>query len=150
MKRLLVLATVAICGIATLAVAHNVEDRATEYRQSLMHVVGWNFGTMSAMNKGKMPFDAAEFAKRADRVAFLSDQLLEGFQKAPPAGVKTDAKPEIWTHFDDFSAKAKDFVTEAKALSDIAKAKDEAKDKEQFKKLAGACKACHEKYQNDD
>ncbi|TLY49115.1 MAG: cytochrome c, partial [Gammaproteobacteria bacterium] len=130
--------------------AHNVEDRATEYRQSLMHVVGWNFSPLSAMVKGKTAFDAAEFSKRADRIAFLSDQLLEGFQKAPPHGVNTDAKAEIWTSFDDFSTKAKDFVAEAKALSDVAKAKDEAKDKAQFKKLAGACKACHDKYKNDD
>jgi cytochrome c556 len=150
MNRSRVVAAIAACGIATLAVAHNVEDRATEYRQSLMHVVGWNFSPLSAMNKGKMPFDAAEFSKRADRIAFLSDQALEGFQKAPPKGVNTDAKAEIWTSFEDFSAKAKEFATEAKALADVAKAKDETKDKEQFKKLAGTCKACHDKYKNDD
>ncbi len=149
MKRPLILAALAACGVATLAVAHNVEDKATEYRQSLMHVVGWNFGPLSAMNKGKMPFDAAEFSKRADRLAVLSDQLLEGFQKAPPKGVNTDAKPEIWTSFEDFSAKAKDFVTEANGLSRVAKGNDEAKDKEQFKKLAGTCKACHDKFKND-
>jgi len=149
MKRSLALAACAASCIATLAVAHNVEDKATEYRQGLMHVVGWNFSPLSAMVKGKMAFDAAEFSKRADRLVFLSDQVLEGFQKAPPKGVNTDAKPEIWTSFDDFSTKAKDFATEAKALGDIAKAKDEAKDKEQFKKLAGTCKACHEKYKND-
>ena len=142
-------AALTACGIATAAIAHNVEDKATEYRQSLMHVVGWNFAPLSAMVKGKIAFDATEFSKRAERIAFLSDQLPEGFQKAPPHGVNTDAKPEIWTHLDDFNAKAKDFVTEAKALADVAKTKDEAKNKEQFKKLAGACKACHDKYKND-
>lgn len=150
MKRSFAFAALAACGAATLAVAHNVEDKATEYRQSLMHVIGWNFAPLSAMAKGKHAFDAAEFSMRADRIAFLSDQALEGFQKAPPKGVNTDAKADIWSNFDDFGAKAKDFVKEANALSSVAKVKDEARDKEQFKKVAAACKACHEKYKKED
>ena len=39
---------------------------------------------------------------------------------------------------------------EAKALAAVAKGNDEAKDKEQFKKVAETCKSCHEKYKKKD
>ncbi len=118
----------------------------------LMTVVGWNFGPLGAMVKGKTPFDATEFSKRADRVAFLSDQLLEGFPKGSDKGENTSAKADIWSHFDDFTEKAKTFNTEAKALAEIARGKDERQGQGAVQKSAGAafCKACHEKYKNDD
>jgi len=34
-------------------------------------------------------------------------------------------------------------------MSEVAKGGDEAKMKEQFKKLGGTCKACHDKYKQD-
>jgi cytochrome c556 len=149
MSKLRLVAIAASIAVAAAAFAHSPEDAAVEYRQGLMTVVGWNFGPIGAMVKGKAPFDANEFAKHADRIAFLSDQLLEGFPKGSDKGEHTEAKAAIWANFNDFTDKAKTFNTEAKALAEVAKAKDEAKDKEQFKKVAAACKACHEKYKND-
>ncbi len=135
--------------VAAAAFAHGKEDAAADYRMGLMTVVGWNFGPLSAMTKGKMPFDADDFDRHATRIAFLSDQLLEGFPKGSDKAENTSAKADIWAHFDDFTEKAKDFNTEAKKLAEVTKGKDEAKDKEQFKKVAAACKACHEKYKKD-
>jgi len=34
-------------------------------------------------------------------------------------------------------------------MSEVARGGDEAKMKEQFKKLGGTCKACHDKYKQD-
>jgi cytochrome c556 len=151
LKTRLLLAATSLC-VAALAFAHSKQDDAIDYRMGLMTVMGWNFGPLGAMVKGKIPFDAAEFSKHADRVAFLSDQIIEGFPKGSDKGehMKTNAKPEIWTKFDDFQSKAKDLNTQAKLLAEIAKANDEAKDKEQFKKVASACKACHDKYKEDE
>ncbi len=145
----LFLAASAVC-VAAAALAHSPEEDAIDYRQGLMTVVGWNFGPLYAMVKGKTPFDAAEFSKHASRIAFLSDQLVEGFPKGSDKGHDTAAKPAIWESFDDFQSKAKDFNREALALADIAKGHDEAKDKEQYKKVANACKACHDKYKKKD
>jgi len=149
MSKLRVVAVATSIAVAATAFAHSKEDAAVDYRMGLMTVVGWNFGPLGAMVKGKAPFDANEFARHADRIAFLSDQLLEGFPKGSDKGEHTEAKAAIWANFDDFTDKAKTFNTEAKALAEVAKGKDEAKDKEQFKKVAAACKACHEKYKND-
>ncbi len=144
-SRLLV--AVSALAISAAAFAHGKKD-AVDYRRSLMTLIGWNFDVMGAMVKGKAPFDAAEFAKRADRVAVFSDQVAEGFPKGALRS-ESFAKPEIWANWDDFQAKAKEFNTQAKLLAEAAKANDEAKNKEQFKKVAEACKACHDKYTRD-
>jgi cytochrome c556 len=147
-KPRLLLSAAALC--ATVAsFAHSHEDPAVDYRMGLMTVVGWNFAPLGAMVKGKTPFDAAEFSKRAERIAYVSDQLVEGFPKGSEKGEHSSAKAAIWTSFDDFKSKADDFTREAKALAVVAKGNDEAKDKEQFKKVAATCKACHEKYKDD-
>ena len=145
--RLLLAAT--CVAFAASALGHSPEEDAVEYRQGLMTVIGWNFGPLGAMVKGKKPFDATAFALHADRIAFLSDQVIEGFPKGSDKGAHTDAKAALWANFDDFGEKAKAFNTEARALAEVAKTKDEAKSKAQFKKVAEACKACHEKYKND-
>lgn len=134
---------------ATPLFAHTPQDDAVEYRQGLMTVIGWNFGPLGAMVKGKVAFDAAAFTLHAERIAYLSDQVVEGFPSGSDKGAHTDAKAALWANFDDFKDKAKAFNTEAKALAEVAKEKDAAKDKAQFKKVAAACKACHEKYKND-
>ena len=136
-------------AMAATAAAQMKPDVVIEYRRSAMTMVGWNFGPMGAMVKGKIPFDAKEFAKRAERIEFLAPQALEGFAKGSDKGAETDAKPEIWMHFDDFQSKLDDLINESKTLSEVAKSGDEGKMKEQFKKLGGTCKACHDKYKQE-
>lgn len=127
----------------------NAQDKPEDiirYRQSAYTVLLWNWMPMNAMVRGRIPFDAAEFARRADRVAALTPQLLEGFPEGSGTGAPTEAKPEIWTDFADFTTKMKDLERESAALSTVAKSGDEAKMREQFAKVGGTCKACHDKY----
>lgn len=147
-RRITIAATLTL-GLAATAAAQMKPEVVIEYRRAAMTMIGWNFGPMSAMVKGKIPFDAKEFAKHAERIAALAPQALEGFAKGSDKGAETDAKADIWTHFDDFQSKLNDLVNESKTLSDVAKGGDEAKMKEQFKKVGGACKACHDKYKQD-
>jgi len=144
-SRLLVAASALTLSVA--AFGHGKKD-AVDYRQSLMTMIGWDFGHLSDMVKEKKPFDATEFSMRANRVAAMSDQLGEGFPK-DSMRQESYAKAEIWTDWDDFQSKAKDFTAQAKLLADIAKVNDAAKNKEQFKKVAATCKACHDKYTRD-
>jgi cytochrome c556 len=148
----------AICVAASamlasaVCTAHGLQPKPEDvihYRQSVMTLIGWNFGPMSAMAKGKLAWDAKEFALHADRVAALAPMAPEGFAKGSDKGAETDAKPDIWANPEDFQSKLNDLANESKALSNIAKGGDEAKVKDQFKKLAGACKNCHDKYKAD-
>jgi cytochrome c556 len=147
MLKFRLLAAVCALALSAAALAHDKKD-AVDYRQSLMTLIGWNFGPLGNMVKGKAPFDTAEFSKRAGRVAAMSDQIVEGFPK-DTLRKESHAKPDIWANWDDFQSKAKELDTQAKLLAEVAKANDEAKDKEQFKKVAAACKACHDKYTHD-
>ncbi|MCB1598751.1 MAG: cytochrome c [Lysobacterales bacterium] len=146
-----VLLTLSLCAslLSTSAMAQTKPEDAINYRRSAYTVLLWNWMPMNAMVRGRIAFDAAEFARRAERVAALAPQLLEGFPEGSHEGATTDAKPAIWTHFDDFSAKMKDLERETAALANIAKGGDEAAIKEQFAKTGGACKACHDEYKAD-
>ena len=149
MKKMRLIIALPVFCFAAAAFAQMKPEKVIHYRQSVMTLIGWNFSTLGAMVKGKIPFDAGEFSRRAERIQSLAPQALEGFAKGSDKGAETDAKPEIWTDFDDFQTKLNDFVTETKVLGEAAKSGDEAKMKEQFKKTADTCKACHDKYKAD-
>jgi cytochrome c556 len=150
MRKLAVVAGLAAVLTAAVATAAVKPESAIHYRQAVYTMIGWNFMPMVEMVKNKAPWDQAEFAKRADRIAALTPQLLEGFPEGSDKGAETEAKPDIWKNSDDFKSKMNDLVRESKALADVAKAGDEAKTREQFKKTAGTCKSCHDKYRNED
>jgi cytochrome c556 len=146
----LILAIAAILGATAVATAAVKPETAIAYRQAGYTMLGWNFGPMAQMVRGKAPWDAAEFARRAERVALIAPQLLEGFPDGSDSGATTEAKPEIWKNMDDFKLKMDDLVKQSKLLAEVAKSGDEAKMKDQFKQTAGTCKACHDKYRSED
>ena len=136
--------------VSLSAIAAVKPETAIKYRQGIYHAMGWNFGPMTDMVRGKAPFDQADFAKRAKRIEFYSQQLLEGFPPGSDKGAKTDAKPEIWQDFDDFKAKLSDFQDAAAILASTAAQGDEAASKKAFMATAKSCKACHKEYRKDD
>ena len=148
MKRL---AAIALLAVSAAAVAHSDDPRANaiEYRQSVYHVIRWNWMPLAQMVKGEKPFDRAEFVKRATRVSLSSHQLLEGYPEGSHEGAETDALPQIWENWADFTAKLDDFKRESQALRVAAADADEAAIKAQFVKTAGTCKACHDEYRAD-
>ena len=150
MRNALLLVAACATAAATAAAAAPSPETAIHYRQAGYTMLGWNFGPMAQMVRGKAPWDAAEFARRAERVAGIAPQLLEGFPDGSDKGATTDAKAEIWKNMDDFRTKMDDLVKQSKLLAEVAKGGDEAKMKEQFKQTAGACKACHEKYRSEE
>ena len=144
-----------LCGLAgvlsaAIATAAVKPETAIRYRQSVYTMIGWNFVPLVKMVKGETPWDAATFTKHAERIASLAPQLLEGFPAGSDKGAETEAKPEIWQSMDDFKSKMDELVTQSKALAEVSKTGDEAKTREQFKKTAGACKSCHDKYRSED
>lgn len=142
-------AAAALAGVVATQAAVKPET-AIHYRQSVYTMIGWNFSPLAQMVKGKVPFDTAEFSRHAERIAFLAPQLLEGFPSGSATGAKTEAKADIWNNMDDFKSKMDDLVKQSKLLADVAKGGDEAKMKGQFKQTAGACKACHDKYRDEE
>lgn len=126
-------------------------EQAIKYRQSVYKVILWNFGPVAGMAQGKIPYDAADFARRAERVATMAPMLLEGYPEgsATASGVKTRARPEIWENMSDFTKLMHDMESKTAALATVAKEGDFEKSKAAFGEAASACKACHEKYRTD-
>lgn len=128
------------------AMAQKPED-AIKYRQGVFRVIGWNFGSMAAMVKGKKPYDAEVFARNAEIVAFMSRLPLEGFTPGSETG-DTKAKPEIWLNMDDFKAKLEKMQQEVDALAKVARTGNLENSKAQLGEAGQACKACHDEYRN--
>jgi cytochrome c556 len=124
-------------------------EQVLKYRKALYSVIGWNFGPMSAMAQGKIPYDAAEFARRAERVATIAPMLSEAFPPESKGVADSKLKPEMWANRADFDAKMKDMVERSAALATVAKSGDFEKSKAAFMQTAETCKACHDKYKTD-
>jgi len=124
-------------------------EQAIKYRQSVYKVILWNFGPIAGMGQGKIPYDAADFARRAERVATMAPMLLEGYPPDSATGAKTRARPEIWEHMDEFTQLMKDMENQAATLATVSKDGDFERSKAAFFDLANACKACHDKYRTD-
>ena len=137
------------CGAAQAQGQPSKGEQTLKYRKAVYQAIAWNFGPMGAMAQGKAPFDAAEFAMRAARVAALTPMLSESYSPETQAVGGSKAKAELWTNRADFDAKMKDLVERSAALATVAKGGDEAKTKAAFFDTANTCKACHDKYKAD-
>jgi cytochrome c556 len=124
-------------------------EQTLKYRKAVYQAIVWNFGPMSAMAQGKMPFNAAEFEMRAARVAALTPMLSDAYSAESQNVSGSKAKPEMWSNRADFDAKMQDLVERSATLATVAKGRDEAKTKAAFFDTAGTCKSCHDKYKED-
>ena len=137
-------------GTASAADQPTPGEQALKYRKSLYQVIVWNFGPMSAMAQGKIPFDQAEFATRASRVAALTPLLPEAYPPESRGVAGSDLKDKMWDNRADFNSKLQDLINESAKLASVAQAGDEADSKAAFFDTANACKNCHDEYRSDD
>ena len=153
-KLMVVTAVAAAAACAGPAIAQDAKavKRAIEYRQGVLRVIGWDMGPMGAMAKGKIPFDGAEFARRAERLAAMAPRALEGFPEGTASvdGTPTRANEKIWSDRAGFEAKMDDFVKASAALAQISAGGDEAAMKGGLGDLGKTCKGCHDDYRNKE
>ena len=150
--RPLVVATFAaalLAGPVHAQSAPSKAEQALKFRKSAYQVIAWNFGPMGAMAQGKMPYDAKEFALRAERVAAVAPMLAEAYGPETQGVAGSKLKPQMWANRADFDAKLKNLVDRSAALATAAKAGNFEQSKAAFFDAANACKACHDKYRDD-
>ena len=121
-------------------------ERAIKYRKAIYQVILWNLGPMSAMAQQKAPYDAEEFAKRAERVNSMSYMLSEAYPPESASGAETRAKAAIWQNRDDFDAKLAALEQKSAELADIAQAGEFDSSRAAFFEMANTCKNCHDEY----
>lgn len=148
----LVVSAVLLAAVAAAAQAQgqpSKAEQALKYRKAVYQAIAWNFGPMSAMAQGKIPYEAKEFEMRAQRVAALTPMLSESYSPDTQSVTGSKAKPELWSNRADFDAKMKTLVDRSATLASVSKGGDFEKSKAAFLDTANSCKSCHDKYKAD-
>lgn len=147
----LALAVAGLAGAAAAAAPSSPAAQAVLTRQQNYKHMGRAFKTISDELKKDSP-DKSVIAANAQTVKTSAAELPTWFPKGsgPEAGVKTAAKPQIWSDPAGFAAAAGRLKTESAKLQQFAAAGDLTAIKTQFAATGAACKNCHEKYRVPD
>jgi cytochrome c556 len=145
---------VAAAGVTTIAMAAMKPEDAIHARQSIMRVLGLNFGPLAAMAQGKIPFNEQLFAADAQRLEMVWQMdpmkyFLPGTDEPIP-GSKiadyTNAKSEIWSEPQKFKKAAERATKAIDKLAQAARAGDESAMKSDAGSVGKACKNCHDDF----
>lgn len=127
---------------AGVAFAGKSTDPDAMARQTLMGTIGMNTKVLGEMAGGKVAFDAAAAEAAKAALADAASKIAATFE---PQGTDAEskAKPDIWTNWDDFVAKA-DALNKAALAMDATTVEGIGAG---MAGVGGACKDCHSKYQ---
>lgn len=132
-----------ICAAGLVHAKEGVQNPAVKARMDAMATIAANTKALGQMAGGAAPFDAAKAAEYAAALSATAATAADLFV-APETDPVSDARPEIWTNWADFSAKADALAAAAQAL-DTASVETLAAG---MPAVAGSCKSCHSQYRN--
>ena len=135
-----------ILVFATAVQSHsNVENETIKARMKAMSSISDNMRVLGKMIKGIDEFDLEKAKAAIGNIAVLAAQTPELFE-IEAVDPNAEAKPEIWTNFDDFVEKA--LTLENVALNVGSGLTDEEGLRNAMMSLGATCKACHRLYRN--
>jgi cytochrome c556 len=139
------LAAAVLGGASLEAFAQAKPDVLVKQRQAVMTLQGKYLGSIGAMLKGAVPYNADIVARNATFLENLSRMPWDGFDPST-TGEKSKAKPDIYKEMPKFKTAWETLEAEAAKLGAAARAKDEAGVKATFGGVAKACGSCHDAY----
>lgn len=126
------------------------EFAAMQYRQGLMHVLGYKIATLRDMAEGTIEPDDAVFAKYAADLSTAAHMLLEGFEgmeaSSTDALFGSGAFPDVWSNWDDFAQKASELQAAADEVNAAASAPGFTVTADSAEPLGPVCGNCHRTY----
>lgn len=137
---------VAMClgVVAGAAFAHSgVKNAAVMARMDAMSAIGAEMKVLGEMAKGTVVFDPDKARAATVSIARYAERTPELFA-AREEDPKSEARPEIWTNFADFTEKSDALRNLALELSQSLRS--EADLPQAVASLGKACKACHAPY----
>lgn len=134
-------------GAGAIAIAQIAPEAGFAYRKALMASQGGHSGAIRSVVRGETPF-TAHVLVHANAIAGTTAVIPEAFEGGSVVG-DSRAKPEIWTNWDDFVAKAQAANEAANALVAAAETGDLAQIQAAFGPLGQACGACHDTYRTE-
>ncbi|CAN7281689.1 cytochrome c [Phenylobacterium sp. LjRoot219] len=144
--------------IAGAAVAHDVgpapktpAGKAAAARHDNFKQVGAAFKAINDEARKGSP-DQAALAANAQKLNGLARQMGGWFPKGSGAesGVKTHAKPDVWSDPQGFAAAVQKLQGATGQLQQVTASGDAAGLKAQVQATGGACKGCHDKFRVPD
>lgn len=137
---------VLLLGLATgSAFAQAKPEVLVKQRQAVMTLQGKYFGPLAAMAQGKAPYNADVVKRNAGYLDNLSRMAWDGFDPSTK-GVKSRAKPELFTDSTGVKEAISRFENEAHKLYEVAQRGDESAVKAQIGAMGKACGGCHDKF----
>lgn len=131
-----------ILAAGTAFAAGDRTDPNAKARSDLMKMVGMNTKALGDMAGGKADFDAAAAAAAKAGLIEAAGKIAMTFETEGDLDPASEAKPEIWSSWDDFVKKADALSAAANAIDvsslDTVKAGMGA--------IGGSCKDCHTAY----
>ncbi len=146
-----VLAVLAL-SLATAASAQVKPEDQIKFRQAGYRFMSWNMGKIKGNLEGT--YNKDQVAAAANAIAGIANSGMgalygPGTDKAI-GNVKTRVKPEFFKEGDNVGKLAREFNAAANDLAKVAAGGDTAAVKTAFGKLGESCKACHDKYREED
>jgi cytochrome c556 len=133
------LAVVFALGAVAPAFAAENQD-IIDYRQRIMRTLDAQVAALGQILSGATPDD--QVVSHLETIAEAASQSMKSFEAKVEGG---ESLPVVWTKWDDFSAKMKDFVVKTRTAADTAKS--QGKDAALTNILdALRCKDCHDIY----
>jgi len=137
---------VATASAAAADVASVIQARQAHYKE-----IGKAAKALSEQLKSATPSIPVVQAS-ATQIDALAPEVPSWFPvgSGPTAGVKTQAKPEIWARADEFKRDAVAFADAAHKLDLVAAHGDLTAIRTQAQALGQTCKTCHETFRQRD
>lgn len=152
MKRLLAITAAAMTLTGAAAFADGHVEHAIKARQSHMQLYAFNLGTLGAMAKGEVEYNAEAAQAAADNLAALaslnqSAYWPQGSDSGSSANSK--AKAEMWSNFPEVMKIGSDMASASMAMK-AAAGTDLAALRGAIGPVGAACGACHKAYRESD
>jgi len=133
--------------LATLTIVYQQAGRADDqdvidYRQLIMKQLDAESQALGMMVSGQIPPDS--LALEAKSIANAAKAALKAFEPKVPGG---EAKPDVWSHWEDFSKRMQAFARDSEEMAKVAESGNVAKVTE-LMITALPCKECHDTYRN--
>jgi cytochrome c556 len=140
-RAIIVLAAVASLQFSVGARADNQD--VIDYRQYIMNTLNEQAAALGEILSGAIPDD--NVVSHIDALALTAATALKAFVPKVPGG---EARPEVWSQWDDFSRRMNDFAQQTASMAKIAHA--QGKEAALAKVMdALSCKKCHDSYRRE-
>jgi cytochrome c556 len=132
---------IAFLVLSLAALPGRADDQdVIDYRQHIMKTMGEQMGAISMILQNKAPPD--NFAVHLKVLAITATQAKSAFEPKVPGG---DAKPGVWTDWQDFSHRLDELVAATAELAASAQRDGVAKVGAKMQSTV-KCKGCHDTY----